>query len=276
MLKIELKRGFKRNTFLITLAIGIIICLGDLLINSQFYIRRILDPSFGTQAFSLEFMKGFVRSPYESFALFSPSEMSNLFFILIPILSAISFSDSYLEDLNSGFLKNVLSRCSKRNYLHSKFFANFIVSGITIALPLLIQLIFLLATRPNIMPYKLSGTISMGWLNLDLFFNNPLAYTLIWIFISFMFAGVISSIALGISIVLRNKFVAVIAPFIVVMGIHILFDLLGLYRYSVIDFLRGGFSIIGMKFYHMVITFALMFLLTYIPFYFGGKSNEVF
>lgn len=63
MLKIELKRGFKRNTFLISLTIGIIICLGELLINSQFYIKRILDPSFCSQAYSLNFMKGYVRSP---------------------------------------------------------------------------------------------------------------------------------------------------------------------------------------------------------------------
>ena len=276
MLGIELKRGFRRKTFLITLAIGIVICLGDILIGSQFYIRRIFDSGFGIQGFYMEFMKGYVQSPYELFSLFGSSQISNLFFVLIPILSAISFSDSYLEDLNSGFLKNVLSRCSKRKYLHSKFLSNFIISGITIAIPLLIQLIFLLATRPNITPYKLAGTMRKGWLNVDLFLNNPLAYTLMWIFISFMFAGVIASIALGISIVIRNKFVAVISPFIVVMGIHILFQPLGLYKYSVFDFLYGGASIIGMKFYHMIITFAVMFLVTYIPFYFGGKANETF
>ncbi|WP_346871252.1 hypothetical protein [Clostridium sp. UBA5119] len=273
MLKIELKRAFKRKTFLFALLVGIMFCVLD---NIEANYYNIISSYSGYNNYFNEFLKSSVLSPYDSFTLFNLTSLSNIFIMLIPILSAISYSDSYLEDVNSGFLKNVLSRCSKRKYLQSKFLANFIISGITISIPLLIELLLLLATQPNIKPERLYNAIHIGSLNLDMYLNQPLLYTLIWIFISFMFAGVISSISLGFSIVIRNKFVVLIAPFISVMVIHLLFDMIGLFNYSVLDFLYLASMAISSKPTEMLITFIVMLIVTYLPFYFGGKSNEAF
>ncbi|WP_346930172.1 hypothetical protein [Clostridium sp.] len=270
MLRIELKRAFKRKTFLFALLVGIMFCVLDN-IESNYY--NIIQAYSGYNNYFNEFLKSAVESPYYSFALFSTTELSSIFIMIMPILTAISYSDSYLEDVNSGFLKNILLRCSKRKYLQSKFLANFIISGITISIPLLIQLLLLLATQPNIKPEKLYNAMIIGGLNLDMYLNQPLLYTLIWIFISFMFAGAISSIALGFSIIIRNKFVVLIAPFISVLVIHLLFDIIGLYEYSVLGFLHLP---VKPNPTDMLITFIVMLMAAYLPFYFGGKANETF
>lgn len=272
MFFIELKRALKRKSFLIALTIGMILCIGDILQNNMFYIERSFLNCY-SDTYYQDFMHSFVASPVGFFALINSTEITNLFVSLIPILCAVSFGDSYLEDLNSGFLKNILMRYPKTKYLNIKFLVNFTISGITIALPLLIQLIFLLITHPLIKPYKLYDAVFVGDFNINLYLNHPVLYILLWVFIAFIFSGIIGNIALSISIINRNKFIAVVAPFILTMVVHILFSLLGLKCYSVVGFLT--FSESGLKVYHLVITFIVMFLLTYVPFYLGGKSNEI-
>lgn len=192
----------------------------------------------------------------------------------MPILVAISYADSYLEDLNSGFLKNILSRYPKNKYLKNKFFANFIISGITFTIPLIINLLVQITTQASIHPEKLvQRTLAIGSLNLNMYLNHPLLYTLLWIFIYFIFAGVISSISLGFSIIIRNKFIVLIMPFIIVQAISILFPLIGIKTYSVSDFLYLSNNV---KITPMLITFIVMLMLSLLPFYFGGKSNEAF
>ena len=270
MLKIELKRAFKRKTFLFVLLLGTIISIVENITTNYYYI---IFPYTNYIDFFERYIKAPMNSPCEFFIFFYRSPLAYLLFIIMPILVAISYSDSYLEDLNSGFLKNILARCSKRKYLQNKFLANFIISGITISLPLLISLLMILMTQANIYPEKTGNALIVGNLNVNMYLNHPVLFTLMWIFIFFIFAGVISSIALGFSIVIRNKFVVLIAPFITINAIEILFSLIGLSDFSPVNFLIGCPDINASA---MLITFIIMLMLTFLPFYFGGKSNEIF
>ena len=271
MLKLELKRAFKRKTFIFAILIGAIFAIVEN-ISSNYY--SIISAYTTSQYFFDIYIKTAMDSCYNHFLFFNFSPLANTFFTIMPIIIAISYSDSYLEDLNSGFLKNILARCSKKEYLKSKFLANFIVSGITISIPLLISLLMLITTQSSINPDKISGlTLGSGNLNLDMYINHPILYIFMWIGIYFVFAGGISSIALGISIVNRNKFIVLIAPFIIVQAMDILFSFIGINNYNLMRFLYLGFNPNPLT---MFITFIAMLMVTFLPFYFGGKSNEAF
>lgn len=271
MLKLELKRALKRKTFLFAILVGAIFSIVEN-ISSNYY--SIINPYTNYPYFFERYLKGAMDSCYNSFLFFKFSPLADTFFTIMPIIVAISYSDSYLEDLNSGFLKNILARCSKNEYLKSKFLANFIVSGITISIPLLISLLMLITTQSSINPDKISTlTLGSGNLNLDMYINHPILYIFMWIGIYFVFAGAISSIALGISIVNRNKFIVLIAPFIIVQAVDILFSFIGINEYNLMRFLYLGVDINSLA---MFISFITLLMVTFLPFYFGGKSNEAF
>lgn len=271
MLKLELKRAFKRKTFLFTIVIGIIFAIVENVVSNYY---DIIHSYTNYPHFFEGYIKTAMDSCYNSFLFFNFSPLSSIFFTIMPIVVAIAYSDSYLEDLNSGFLKNILARCPKQKYLKSKFLANFIVSGITVSIPLLISLLMLITTQASINPDKISTlTLGSGNLNLDMYLNHPILYIFLWIGIYFVFAGAISSIALGVSIVNRNKFIVLIAPFIILQAIDILFSFIGINDYNVMRFLYLCSRVNPLA---MFITFVVMLMATFFSFYFGGKSNEAF
>lgn len=271
MLLIELKRGLHRKSFILAIGIVFILCIINIFKYDYAYISM---PYVGYKYFLDDYLKSGIVSPYNSFILFCLTDISNILFLIMPILVSMAYGDSYLEDLNSGFLKNILSRYSKKKYLRSKFLANFIVSGLTFSVPLIFNLTVHLLTQANIHPERMvQKNLSIGNLNLELYLNHPLIYTLIWIGIYFMFAGAISSLALGLSTIIKNKFVVLILPFIIVQAISIIFPLIGLNKYNLSSFLFLGADInIG----SMIITFLVLLLSSFALFYIGEKANETF
>lgn len=271
MLNIELKRGFKRKSFIFALLACTVICILDYLIVNQY---NIIFSYENYPHFLSNYMKVGGRSCYDNFIFFRLSPFSQILTITMPILVAISYSDSYLEDLNSGFLKSILTRCSKAKYLRSKYIANFILSGITFSFPLIIRLIMLITTQGSILPDKTNCTALInGSLWINLYLSHPLLYILLWIFIYFIFSGVISSIALSFSILIRNKFVVLVAPFITLSVIEIIFSLIRLGDFSPSRFL---FHYPNVNPVSVIITFIVMLGVTFLTFYIGGKSNEIF
>lgn len=274
MLQIELKRGLKRKTFIAALVICILFCVFEYLIYNYPYYRVSLKCSSTLSNYMNFYVKGGAINSYDFFIFFSLTPLANILFIIMPVLVAISYSDSYLEDLNSGFLKSILTRCSKKKYYISKFLSNFIISGITISIPLLINFLLTITTQISGPPYKLITLTALnGNLNMDMYLSHPFLYVLMWIGIYFLFAGAISSIALAFSVVTRNKFIVLITPFIVVQVIDILFKVMNLRGFSVLKFLYLYFDINP---WSMVLTFVVMISVTFMAFYFGGKKNEAF
>lgn len=271
MLLIELKRGLQRKSFILAIGIIFVLCI----INIFKYNYNYISISYVDYQYFLEdYLKSGIVSPYNSFILFSLTDISNILFLIMPILVAMAYGDSYLEDLNSGFLKNILSRYSKKKYLRNKFLANFIISGITFSVPLIFNLAVQLLTQADIYPERMmQNNLIIGDLNLELYLNHPLIYTLLWIGIYFMFAGAISSLVLGLSTIIKNKFVVLILPFIIVQATSIIFPLIGLEEYDLSSFLFLGTDI---NIISMIITFLVLLLVSFIPFYIGGKANETF
>jgi len=260
----ELKRAVSRLSFKIVILIGIV-----------FSVLSLFQTGILGYTSSYEYIHTYWVSPFDRFIFFNLNPVSNILIMILPLLCTLCFSDSYLEDMSSGFLKSIYTREKKQSYLIAKFSANFIVSGVAFAAPLVLNLISLMMLFPNIQPHPILGktTIFQGGLFPQFYYNHPVLYIFMWIFIYFLYSGVIGSIGLTLGIFIKNKFIILVSPFLIWWFGEVIFEFLNLGKFSPFQFLylsnSQNISII-------IFEFILLLSITFIPFYIGGCINETY
>lgn len=264
MFLVELKRGFSRLSFKIAVFIGIIFCLLSLVETKGFSEHLLSD-----------YIKTYLDTPFDRFIFFNLNPVSNILILIFPIISAISYSDSYLEDVNSGFIKAIYTKEKKVKYLILKFLSNFIVAGTAIAAPLLLNFIALILLYPSIPTHAVLGrpTIMPGGLFPGLFYNHPAIYILIWILIYFLYSGAFASIGLSLGILIKNKFVTLIAPFIIYHIASIILQLMNKNLYEPLQFLYLSNN---QNISAITLDFVLILIATICLFIYGGYKNETY
>lgn len=265
MFLIEIKRAFSRLSFKIAIAIGIIFCILSLK-GMLIYRGDVLNNYINY---------GYARTPFDDFILFKLNPISNLIIIIMPIICALNYSDSYIEDVKSGFIKNIYTRQKKHNYLLSKYFANFIISGIAFSAPLLLNYVVLILLYPNVQPDPIFGsaTIMDGALFSEFFYGHGNLYIMMWIIIYFLYSGAFASIALCSSKFLKNKFIVLFIPFILYLVVEIFAESVDKMQYSPEFFL---YLSMNQNFFIILLEFMFIFLVTISLFCFGGLNNETY
>lgn len=266
MFLVELKKGFSRQSFKVAILIGTIFCI----LNITKYISISISDNY-----LQGYIKGYLETTYDNFILFNLTPLSNILILIFPLLSCISYSDSYLEDVQSGVIKFIYTRQSKVKYLISKFLSNFIVAGVSIAVPLMINFIIIILLYPSIPPHPVLGkvTIMDGGLFPDLYYSKPIVYIFMWIVIYFLYAGAFASIGLSLGVIIKNKYITIILPFIVYMVVEIIVELIDKPMYSPQQFLYLSRS---QSPYIIICEFAIIFLISITIFLYGGYKNETY
>ena len=88
-----------------------------------------------------------MRDRYDAIYLFTRirhSTKASILVLIAPLLASLAFSDSYLSDKESGFLKFIYLRIGQKKYIFSKIIVNSIVSGLVISLASFVMLFFLI------------------------------------------------------------------------------------------------------------------------------------
>ena len=260
----EIRRGFNRKSVILVMLVIIILGILD---TFNYSCYKSSDEILNV------YLKAYIFSSYDRFILFNSSIYSNILVLSLPILSSLCYSDSYLEDINSGFSNFIHTRKDKGRYLLSKFSANFIVSGIAISIPILFNFIVLLARFPSIMTNKYIGneTVEITQLFPEVYYKHPIIYILMWIAIYFLFTGLFSSISLSLSIFVKNKITVVVLPFIVLQVIGIVLDIFGKYKYYPSSYLHTG---LHKDIMIMIVEFGALFVVSFTVFLIGGKKYE--
>lgn len=260
MIKIEIKRIFKRPSFYVALLVGI--AIASLEVFSNNHIR------LGSKGF-IDFSSG----AYNNLMLYNLGKYIRMLQMVFPLIVTIAFADAYLEDLKSGFIKNIITRYDKKKYLITRFLVNFIVSGLIISIPLIVNYMLYASFIPSIEPkvFFSSPVLVPGEFLPYIFFNFPLLHAFIRIFLLFIYGGTFSSIALASSIFFRNKYVITILPFIVYIGMDVTIPMVLSYEYSPMIFLFNPFG-----YNHMFIAIPLILLIAcFSIFIIGGMKNEL-
>jgi len=222
MLKMELNRIGNRPIFWILILAGLIYALIPV-VNT--WPKGVSD----------DFYVFYPRSAFVSWMYFI-GDTYLVYSLTFPLLASLAYSDAYAEDFNSGLIKSVLTKVEKGKYLTIRYFVNFMIGGLVAVFPLIINFIGEMAAYPLIennyyfgMPLVIQGSF---WP--ELFYNHPILYILLRLFILFLFGGMLASIGLAVSTFVKNRYIVLIVPFLLVLGIDVLSSAIGILSLSLL------------------------------------------
>ena len=200
------------------------------------------------------------------------SPLCYIFSLILPIITSLIYSDSYIIDKSSGINNMIYTRVNKSRYIRTKGLAVFLISFISVLLPLIIEYIFVLAVFP------LQGHFNLGLASYkDLIYTDsnriliklatykPYLNLLLFIVIRAAFGGVFSLFAYGISFVKNaNRYIVIISSFIAYLAVSILCNTLSKVIYSKQYSLFFGTNIFGINGYGSIYMILLQFLFFFI------------
>lgn len=270
MIAIQFQRLLHSKYFYISLIIGS-------LISVFHYFQTTLTIIGGEKAEELYGKQ--VTIPDSAYLLWlnaSMSEITDMFFMLLPILAVLPFSIQLLVDKKANYYQLMMMRSGKYQYLFSMIIISGIGGFLVIVIPLLLNFLLFSLTFPAISPdpfvYYVYGIFSFNTLFFNFQLNNPLIHTLIYILLSGFIGSLFASLALVLGLFFRFTLIVLVFPVV----INILISFSG-------EFLNIGIS--PMIFLDMsnrvpvnlwgVLLFCLcMIICSAILFFIGGKKLD--
>lgn len=139
------------------------------------------------------------------------------FFMALPLLTAFAYSWSISYDRSSGYIIQVITRCSRIKYFTAKHLISFISGGLVFSSSLILDYVLLSLFSPAYRPIPGDLASSMDPFRFcsDIFYQNPYLFMLIWIGVAFLWGGAMSSIGLAAGMFIRKYIITSIAPFLV-------------------------------------------------------------
>lgn len=185
-----------------------------LLIGIVFSIWQILQSFLGEP--NLLKNKLFFDSPYTKWLSVDPFNFTPIiFFMVLPLISSLPAASLIREDLNNGFIYQVLLKNKNSKVLISYLTMSFITGIIVVAIPLIINLIAYLEFLPNIRPDNLVNinilAINKNTLFVTWFYEHPLFHAILFIIITSIWSGLFASFATVNNFLFENKFIALLS-----------------------------------------------------------------
>lgn len=217
-MKKELKRAILNPYFILICLYGIVIALlhcGQKASEYNTFISAVREYS------TVKNVKMNPHAPiYNAFSLWigcdSSSKFSKLLFFIFPLLATLPYSWSYCYNYKKEKNKNECFNPDSHQYL-----AVFISSGLTLAIPLLINFLSILFFIPAIFPDSVYD-IYYGFFSNEfmsyIFYVNPYLYILIFIILCFVFSGLLGCLGFSFSTLIRSRILAITFPFIVTLA----------------------------------------------------------
>lgn len=207
LLKLEIKRAFFNKKTYISLSISLLIII----------LQIISIVSHGMLSYEEYSSMGIVPpSVFNSWIEFdSFSIFEEIFFMIFPLLVSFPYGDSLFTDISSGYIKNIITKGKKKEYWISKCIAIFLSGAFVIILPLIISLLLTMSFVPSIPPdlYSHYFSVTKNQMFLELFLTKPYIYTFIYVFIQFIFGGLLACLCIPFTYLVSNKHIVLLCPF---------------------------------------------------------------
>lgn len=214
-LKTELYKAFRNPMFYLTLGVSMAIIFWNVCEVGAAVARSTestLDMvaggrgSGGAQGFSLAVMTIPYNGIYQSGVLYN---------FIWPILAAVPFGWSYLDERRSGVYNQIAVRCGARQYYIAKYIAVFVSGGAAVSFPILMDFLLCALVCPyRVVPASLGvSAITNGHFLSQLFYTRPWLHGLIWCGVEFLWGGAAACLCFLLGAKIRIRVVAMIFPF---------------------------------------------------------------
>ncbi|MFG6325287.1 MAG: hypothetical protein K1W00_00400 [Lachnospiraceae bacterium] len=140
-----------------------------------------------------------------------------IFYLSIILLATVPYAASYYMDVKEGYIKNISTRMDTTGYLMGKYLAVFVSAGSICAIPLILNTYLTAMVLPSLKPEIATAVFPVikGSFAQELFYTYPYLYTLLYIVIDFIMAGLYGCLALVISKIVNNRYIVMFFPFVV-------------------------------------------------------------
>lgn len=201
VLRFEMKRAFKNRWLYLSIGIGSVIGVLDLLL---FWNTYETDGSVSlTQAW--------LGTNYQ-FAY------NTLYYILLPIIASMPYAGSCFTDIHSGYDKNILIKVSRGAYIRAKLLAVFASAFVAVVTPLILDLFLAAGLYPDNKPERLSFMVA-GIIDSQLFpkvyGTHPVLYSLLFTVLDGLFGGLLGIMSVCICKWVKGYFTAIMIPFVI-------------------------------------------------------------
>mgnify|MGYP004532681495 FL=1 len=179
-------------------------------------------------------------------ALHPTGSGSMLFYLILPILSAIPYGWSYCWDRKTGYYHQVITRMGRKSYFAAKNLAVFISGGLAAGLPVLMDLLacaMFLPDRAVRVSDNLLPILNYA-LGARLLYTNRWWYTVLWCGLTFLWGGAFSCLCILPGTRFRLGTLTVLTPFAVVLAADALIrsvgEVLERKTFSILELPRPG------------------------------------
>lgn len=221
----ELYRVFHTPTFLLVLLLLSALALVDGILAYREYRQNLENalttiPMGENGAFQeLPFLQ--TTTLYNSWIGGHPNSVAGLIFIYAcPVYASLAYSWTYLSEEQNGYARILVAKVGKRPYYFCKHFAVFFAGALSALLPMLVSLLLVACLIPAYRPsveMALYYQVGSASLLRDLYFSHPLAATLCNVGEITLFAGLWATVPLAVSYFVKNRFIALFAPYLVLL-----------------------------------------------------------
>lgn len=141
----------------------------------------------------------------------------NILALLFPIIASRPFAGSYLEDVKSGFANYLHLRIDPKLYMLIRFLVNGLAGGFALFAGPFVGFIIVAIVKPIFGIPMLSGEIETVQFFQELGVNSPWLMIFFILIILFLCGFIFASMTLGISTLIHNIYLALLAPFVVLI-----------------------------------------------------------
>ncbi len=272
MIRYELSRAFTTLGFKLSILIGAIIALSHFLLEGlplalklEEYVARNKGMIYPGWLYS-QWMGGN-----------SSSIQSFLYFLILPLLAALPYADSFYSDATGGYLGELCTRVHRVHYLIGKYIAVFLSGAIAAVFPLILNFLLSSFVYPAMKPEAALEISHLPAVSLsELYYSHPLVFWMIHIAMVFMISGLFAVFALSASFFLNYQFMAMVSPFILYTFLIAIFSLLDLPNWQPNNFLDPAYSNIfnGDILTPCLVTGTMLFAVSFF-FFIRGKRDDI-
>lgn len=286
-IKLEIKKAVSNKYFAAAFLISLIIAIAGAFISSRATLstwERCVEWFTDSQGnwnknpniASTTLFNTWIGGEYQTWA-------SNIFYFLLPLLCTIPYGWSILSDKKTGYIRNQVVLLGRKKYFIAKYTASFFTGFLVIVVPLIINYIIVACLVPARLPdviYDIYYAVPPDALWSVLFYNHPILFDILYIFMAALFAGLWACVPLALGMVLKSKLAALILPYIALVGYQNVADTLFQYRIylevSPFRFLRACETRNAANGYVLLFIFLIVFLIPFLFIYRKGVRDEIF
>ena len=259
----EIRQSLKTPQFYIAFGIEMFIVITHFVLStiSQIKLNQTMKVSFlTTDNFSDKYMYMPINIFNAWIAMDSKFYMY-LILLISPVIAALPYASSLYTDIKGSMGKNILVRTGKSGFIRNKLIAVFISGGITVTIPILIDLLvcmcFFPYSKPESASFLFPLTPQSSFSNV--FYTYPILFCVIELAMIFVFSGLWASIAYICTPYIKYKYTLLIIGMILNLFLGVLAEFIEKYSIAPTAFMAAYYS--EPRFLEFIIVSAVFILL---------------